>query len=313
MAHVIEYTEFGGPDVLTLREVASPAPGPGEVTVAVAAAGVNPLDAKLRSGSRPSGPITAPRRVGRDAAGRVTAVGAGVADLRAGDEVIVFDSLGAYASELTVPAAHVQPRPPQVSAAEGAALGVPAGTAYQTLRALGVRPGDTLLVHGGSGAVGQAVVQFAVLWGIAVIATASPRRHERLRRLGAIPIAYGTGLEDRVRRAAPAGVHGVIDIAGTDEAIDVSLHLVPDRGRIITLVRGKDAASLGIRAFLGGSPDPLPPRAVALRAEAMPVTLALMAAGRFSVELGPSFPLAEAAEAHRVLAAGVDGKITLTP
>jgi enoyl reductase len=153
-----------------------------------------------------------------------------------------------------------------------------------------------------------------VLWGAAVIATASPRRHERLRELGAIPVAYGDGLERRVRDAAGARpITAVIDIAGTDEAIDVSLALCADRDRIATLVRGKDAASLGIHAFLGGSPDPLTARELELRAEAMPVTLALMAVGAFRVELGPRFPLSDAAEAHRALEAGVDGKIILTP
>ncbi|QAY58611.1 NADP-dependent oxidoreductase [Microbacterium protaetiae] len=312
MAQAIEYVEFGEPEVLTLHEVTSSAPAAGEVTVRLAAVGVNPLEAKIRSGRRPSGEITTPRRLGADAAGTISAVGDDVEGFRVGDPVIVFGASGAYATELTVPFANVQPRPVHVSAAEGAALGIPAGTAYQTLRSLDVRPGDTLLVHGGSGAVGQAVAQFAALWGIPVVATASPRRHERLRALGAIPVAYGAGLEDRVRAAAPQGITAVIDIAGTDEAIDVSLHLLGDRSRIVTLVRGKDAAGLGIRAFLGGSPEPLTARQQQLRAEAMPVVLNLMAAGRFSVELGPSFALADAAEAHRVLEAGVDGKITLT-
>ncbi|MEQ6897416.1 NADP-dependent oxidoreductase [Microbacterium sp. KR10-403] len=313
MAQAIEYVEFGDPEVLTLQDVTSSAPAAGEVTVRLAAVGVNPLEAKIRSGRRPSGPITSPRGLGADAAGTISAIGPDVEGFRVGDPVIVFGAAGTYATEITLPFAHVQPRPVHVSAAEGAALGIPAGTAYQTLRSLDVRPGDTLLVHGGSGAVGQAVVQFASLWGVPVVATASPRRHERVRTLGGIPVAYGDGLEQRVRDAAPQGITTVIDIAGTDEAIDVSLRLVADRRRIVTLVRGKDAADLGIRAFLGGSPEPLTARAQQLRAEAMPVTLNLMAAGRFSVELGPSFPLAEAAEAHRALEAGVDGKITLVP
>lgn len=313
MAQAIEYVEFGDPEVLTLQDVTSSAPAAGEVTVRLAAVGVNPLEAKLRSGRRPSGEITTPRRPGADAAGTVSAVGDDVEGFRVGDPVIVFGASGAYATEITVPFANVQPRPVHVSAAEGAALGIPAGTAYQTLRSLDVRPGDTLLVHGGSGAVGQAVVQFAALWGVPVVATASPRRHDRVRALGGIPVAYGDGLEERVRAAAPQGVTAVIDIAGTDEAIDVSLRMVADRSRIVTLVRGADAAALGIRAFLGGSRDPLTDRQQQLRAEAMPVVLNLMAAGRFSVELGPSFPLADAAEAHRALEAGVDGKITLTP
>jgi enoyl reductase len=200
-----------------------------------------------------------------------------------------------------------------VSAAEGAALGIPVGTAYQALRSLGVGPGDTLLVHGGSGSVGQAIIQFAVLWGATVVATSSERRVDRVRELGATPVVYGEGLADRVRAAAPQGVTVAIDAAGTDEALQTSLELVADRGRIVTLVRGRDAASLGIRAFAGGSPGPLTPQQLRWRGEAVPVTLALLAAGRFSIELGPSFPLADAADAHRLVESGVDGKVTLVP
>ena len=117
------------------------------------------------------------------------------------------------------------PLPDGVTAAEGAAIGIPAGTAYQSLRSLGVGEGDVLLVHGGSGSVGQAAVQFAVAWGATVIATASPARHEQLRELGAIPVAYGDGLIDRVREAGTAPVTVVLDCAGTDEAIQVKAYI----------------------------------------------------------------------------------------
>lgn len=317
MATAITYSAFGGPEVLTLTDIQVPAPGADEVAVRVTAAGVNPLDHKLRSGARASGPITDPRRVGSDGAGVVTAVGAEVEGFRAGDEVVVFGAAGVYASDIVVPASRLAPRPPQVSAAEGAALGVPIGTAYQTLRSLDVRAGDTLLVHGGSGSVGQAVIQFAVLWGATVLATTSTRRAERVTELGGTALRYdeptGGALSDRVRAAAPGGVSAVIDIAGTDEAIQTSLDLVEDRHRIVTLVRGKDAAGLGIRAFLGGNPRPLNEQEQAWRAEAIPVVLHLMAAGRFTLELGPQLPLADAAEAHRLVEAGVDGKVVLLP
>jgi len=313
MAQAIVYTEFGSPDVLTLVDIDLPPPAAGEVAIRIEAAGVNPIDAKLRSGARASGEITSPRRVGADAAGVVTAVGEGVEGLRVGEHVIAFAAPGSYATELVMPASHVVPRPPAVSAAEGAALGVPVGTAYQTLRSLTVGEGDTLLLHAGSGAVGQAVIQYAVLWGARVVATSSRRRADRVRELGATPVEYGDGLLDRVREAAPDGVTVAIDAAGTDEALDVSEALVADRNRIATLVRGRDAAGRGIRAFSGGSPVPMTPQQLAWRAEAMPVTLALMAAGRFTVELGPTLPLSEAVQAHRLLEKGTDGKIVLVP
>jgi len=313
MASAITYTAFGGPEVLTLTEIDVAAPGTGEVAVRIEAAGVNPLDHKLRSGARASGEITAPRRVGSDGAGIVTAVGDDVEGFRAGDAVVVFGAAGVYATDIVVPAGQLTPRPLQVSAAEGAAIGIPFGTAYQTLRSLTVGAGDTLLVHGGSGAVGQAVIQFATLWGATVIATTSDRRAERVRALGATPVSYAAGIADRVRAAAPQGVTAAIDIAGTDEALHSSLELVADRDRIATLVRGRDADDLGIRAFMGGSPRPLGEREKAWRAEAMPVAVNLLAAGRLTVEVGPQLPLADAAEAHRLVEAGVDGKVVLLP
>ncbi|MEZ3159535.1 NADP-dependent oxidoreductase [Microbacterium sp. BWT-B31] len=314
MPHAIVYTEFGAPEVLTLVEIEAPPPGPGEVAVAVEAVGVNPIDGKLRSRVRPSPDITAPRRIGTDAAGVVTALGEGVEGLRVGDLVAVFGAPGAYATDLVVPASHAHRLPPLVTAAEGAAIGVPVGTGYQALRSLDVGTGDTLLVHGGSGAVGQAIIQFATLWGAKAIATSSARRAGRVRALGATPVAYGPGLADRVRALALHGVTVAIDAAGTDEALDVSALLVTDRARVATLVRGADASARGIRAFGGGSPEPLTPQQLAWRAEAMPVVLALLAAGRFSIEIGPTLRLAEAAEAHRLLEqGGVDGKIVLVP
>ena len=313
MSTAIVYTAFGGPEVLTVSDIAVPAPGRGQLAVRVEAAGVNPIDHKLRAGLRASDPITEPRRVGSDAAGVVTAVGDDVEGFRVGQPVVVFGVSGAYASDLVVAAANAVPRPPQVSAAEGASLGVPVGTAYQTLRSLAVGADDTVLIHGGSGAVGQAAIQHAVLAGAAVLATTSDGRADRVRSLGATPLPYGPEVVERVRALAPQGVTVAIDLAGTDEALAQSLALAPDRSRIATLVRGKDAAGLGIRAFSGGSPTPLTGREQQWRAEAIPGTLALLAAGRFSVEIGPRLAPADAAEGPRLVATGTAGKIVLLP
>lgn len=314
MARAIVYTEIGSPDVLHLTEIPDPVADPGEVVVRIEAAGVNPIDAKIRGGKRPSPPIDEPRRVGFDGAGVIEALGEGVQSHDVGDRVAIRDTVGTYASHLAVPVANLAALPDSVTAAEGAAIGIPAGTAYQSLKSLGVTAGDVLLVHGGSGSVGQFAVQFAVAWGATVIATASPARHEQLRELGAIPLAYGEGLLDRVREAAPGGVTVVLDCAGTDEAIDTSLALVEDRERIATIVRGPDAASFGIRAFSGGSPVPLDEQELAWRAEALPATIALIASGDFTVELGPELPLTEAAQAHELVEShAADGKIILVP
>lgn len=313
MAYATTYSALGGPDVLTVTEIPTPVADAGQVVIRVEAAGVNPIDGKLRSGIRPSAAIDAPRRVGADGAGIITAVGAGVDGLRPGDAVVFFGASGAYATEIALTADLVTPRPPSVSAAEGAGIGIPFGTAYQALRSLGVGAGDTLLVHGGSGSVGQAAVQFAVLWGASVIATTSEGRADAVRALGATPIAYGDGLAARVRTLAPGGVSVILDAAGTDDAIEASLELLDDRDRIATIVRGADAEGWGIRAFSGGSPNPLTAQQSAWRAEAVPMSVALLAAGALTVEIGASFALAEAAAAHESLEAGARGKIVIVP
>ncbi|MGM1016883.1 MAG: NADP-dependent oxidoreductase [Actinomycetota bacterium] len=314
MARAIVYSEFGSPDVLHLIEIPAPAAGPGEVVVRIEAAGVNPIDAKLRSATRPSPPITEPRRAGFDGAGTIDSLGDGVTGLAVGDRVAVRDTLGTYATHLVVATENLALLPDAVTAAEGAAIGIPAGTAYQALRSLRVTGQDTLLVHAGSGAVGQAAIQFAVSWGATVVATASPARHEQLRELGAIPVAYGDGLIDRVREAAPGGITVALDGAGTDEAIQTSLALVADRDRIATIVRGPDAADFGIRAFSGGSPAPLTDEELSWRAEALPLTINLIAAGDFTIELGREMPLADAVQAHEMVEAhAAGGKIVLVP
>ncbi|WP_309069133.1 NADP-dependent oxidoreductase [Microbacterium sp.] len=313
MAKAIQYTEFGGPEVLTLNDVPDPVPGPGEVAIRIGAAGVNPIDSKLRQGLRASAPLTAPRGTGSDGAGHITAVGADVEGFRVGDPVVFTGKLGAYATDLAVPAGKVFARPAGVTAAVGAAIGVPVSTAYQALRSLGLRADDTLLIHGASGSVGQAAVQLAVLAGARVLGTTSDARADRVADLGGEPIRYGDGLGDRVRAAAPEGVTVILDCAGTDEALETSVDLLADRHRIATIVRGADADELGIQAFSGGSPHPLTATQQTWRHEAIPVVLALLAAGRFSVELGERYPLERAADAQRANREGAPGKLLIMP
>lgn len=313
MTTKIQYTQLGGPDVLSLVEVDTPVPGADEVLVRVEAAGVNPIDWKLRQGLRATGAFTEPRGTGSDGAGVVVAVGEGAEGLRAGDPVAFTAAAGAYATEVVVPAAAVFPRPAAVSAAQGAAIGIPAGTAYQVVRSLAVSAADTLLVHGGSGSVGQFVIQFARLLGARVIATSSDRRADVVRALGAEQVSYGPGLVERVREAAPDGVSVIIDAAGTDEAIDASLELLADRSRIGTIVRGGQATEWGIRAFSGGSPTPLTAAEQQWRLEALPVTLSLLAAGAFQIELGRTYRLAEASLAQADSQAGAPGKLVIVP
>lgn len=154
-------------------------------------------------------------------------------------------------------------------------------------------------------------VQLAAARGARVIATASPARHELLRGLGAVPVAYGTGLADRVRDAAPGGVDVALDLIGTDEAVDVSVELVADRTRIATIAAFGRAGEVGIRA-LGGGPGSDPGTEIR---EAARLELARMAGdGSLRVFVSESYPLAEAAAAHRSIIAGhATGKIVLIP
>lgn len=314
MATQIQYDRLGGPEVLEVASVPDPVAPEGRVVVAVRAAGVNPIDGKLRSGTRPSPPIARPRVPGSDAAGVVLSVGPGVTGWAPGDEVVVRDAHGAYTTHLIAPASHLVHKPAAVSWEEAAAIGVPVSTAHQVLVSLGVDAGTTLLIHGGSGSVGRAAIQLARRMGATVVATASPANHLRLRELGAVPVAYGPGLLERLRDAAPHGYDRILDAIGTDEALEASFALVDDRSRIGTIVAGPRAAELGIRAWGGGNPVPLTADELRLRAEAYPLVLDLLADGAFQVDIARAFPLTEAAAAARLVEGGhPGGKVVLTP
>jgi NADPH:quinone reductase-like Zn-dependent oxidoreductase len=314
MPQAIQYSEFGGPDVLHLVDVPVPdAPAEG-LLVELRAVGVNPFDLKQRAGIGASGPLEKPRGLGSDASGVVLEVGTSIAGWSAGEEVIVSAGTGAYATHIGVAQHRVQRKPLVWTFEQAAAVGVPVGTAYQVLKSLGVGEGTRLLVHAGSGAVGQAAVQFAVAWGATVVATASPAKHDKLRALGAIPVAYGDGLVGRVREAAPEGIDLVLDAAGTDEALDASFELVSDRSRIGTIVVGNRAAELGIRAWSGGNPVPLTDDEQRLRREGVGAAAVLAEQGRFVVEVAETYPLGDAAIAHERLGTGeATGKIVLIP
>lgn len=242
---------YGGPEVLSVIDVPTPEPGPGEVRIQVRAAGVNPIDIKLYGGAMGHDPAALPKRLGFEVAGVVTAVGPDVASLQLGDEVIAWRVDGGYASDIIAPADVVVAKPANLGWPEAAGLLLTGSTAEHTLVAAGVGVGDTVLVHGAAGGVGQLIVQLAVGRGAKVIGTASPGSHELLRALGATPVAYGDGLAERVRELG--SVDAAIDTVGTDEAVDVSLELVADRGRIVTIAAFGRAHDVGIK-LLGRRP-----------------------------------------------------------
>ena len=315
MAPVVIAPAYGGPEVLSVADEPAPDPGPGEARIEVRAAGVNPADRKAYSGAFGTDPDRLPIRLGSEAAGVVTAAGPGASGpagpVSAGDEVIAFRASGAYAAQLTVPAQALVPKPAHLDWPQASGLMLAGATAWHLMVATGVHDGDTVLIHGGSGGVGQMAVQLASLRGATVIATASPGHHDLLRELGAIPVAYGTGLPGRVRAAAPGGVDVALDLAGTDEAVDTSLELVADRARIASIAAFARGAKDGIK-LLGGGPGADPGTEIR---DAARMELARLAdEKKLRVIVARTFPLAAVADAHRFLATGHPaGKIVLIP
>jgi NADPH:quinone reductase-like Zn-dependent oxidoreductase len=315
MPPVVIAAAFGGPDVLAVVDEPTPEPGPGEARIEVRAAGVNPIDYKVYSGAFGADPSRLPIRLGSEAAGLVTAAGPGArgpaGPVVAGDEVIAFRASGAYAAELVVPAGALVPKPAALGWAQAGGLMLTGVTAWHALAATNVHEGDTVLIHGAAGGVGLMAVQLAAARGASVVATARPARHDFLRGLGAYPVAYGSGLADRVRAAAPGGIDAALDLIGTDEAIDVSLALVGDRARIATIAGFARGLAAGIKV-LGGAPGADP--GTQIRDAARLELTQLAQDGRLRVFVAQTFPLAEVAAAHRAIMSGhAAGKIVLIP
>lgn len=312
MATKVVATAFGGPEVLSVVEADVPAPGPGEVTVDVRAVGVNPFDHKVISGAMGADPARLPLGVGVELAGVVTAVGpdAEGADgpLAVGDEVVVRPVPGgAYADAVTVPARNTVPKPAALPWPEAASVLSVGATALHALQVVAPKPGETLLVHGGSGSVGQLAVQLATRAGVTVVATAGERNHELLRGYGAVPVTYGPGLADRVRAAAPEGVDAAIDTIGTDEAVDTSLALVADRSRIVSIA-AFGRADTGITLISGDDPE------TQVRANAWKTLFPALLDGSLNLVISKAFPLERAAEALEFVRSGhAGGKVVLLP
>ena len=306
---------YGDPDVLEPYEVDVPPPGRGEVTIAVRAAGVNPTDWKGITGGAYAGddPAALPKPVGYEVAGTITAIGpdtriasGGGAE---GDFVLAYRITGGYAEAVTVSAADVFAVPEGLDAPEAANLLLVGTTAAQMLAVTGVRAGETVLVHGASGATGVSVLQQAAEVGVRVIGTASEHNGDLLRRFGAEPVGYGDGLEQRVRDLAPDGVAAALDCVGTDEAVDVSLALVADRARIVTIAAAPRAERDGFR-FIGGTQ----PASKAFRDGARQRLIDLAARRRLVVPVARTFPLHEAGAALTFLRqAHPGGKLALIP
>jgi len=313
MATAVVATAFGGPEVLSLVEVPVGQPGPDEVLIEVRAAGVNPVDYKIYAGVYGTDPSSLPMRLGYEASGVVRAVGEGAegpgGPLHPGDEVIAYPVRGAYATDLVAPASSVLAKPAGLSFEQASGLMLTGVTAAHAIHATNVGVGDTVVVHGAAGGVGLMVVQLAVNARARVIGTANENNHDLLRRLGAEPVSYGEGLLDRIRALAPDGVDAAIDCVGTDEAMDTSLALVADRGRVATIAAFKRGTEAGVKVLgMGPGGDP----GAELRAAARVDLLRLAEKGMLKVVVAATYPLSEVAAAHKALATGhTRGKIAL--
>jgi NADPH:quinone reductase len=316
----IRVSQFGGPEVLQLKNVPDPEPGPNQVLIHVRAIGVNPVETYIRGGRNPN--LALPYTPGSDAAGEVAATGALVRHLRVGARVYTSGSVtGAYANLTICEAADVHPLPDHASFAQGAALGVPYGTAWRALfqRARAV-PGETVLVHGASGGVGTAAVQLARAAGLTVIGTAGSERGAQLvRDLGAVhvldhrqpdyltevlKITEGRGVDIILEMLANVNLGKDLQILARDGRVIV----IGNRGKVEIDAREammRDAEIRGMFLFNASAREKVAIHA-ALRAG--------LESGTVKPVIARELPLAEAARAHElIMQPGAAGKIILLP
>jgi NADPH:quinone reductase-like Zn-dependent oxidoreductase len=303
MARAIRFREHGGTDVLELAEIPDVEPGPGQVRLAVRAAGVNPFDWKVLHGRVPGFPKAFPAGLGNDVAGVVDALGEGVTSFSVGDPVLGQSATPSYATSALAAADRLIAKPGTLPWEVAAGLGGAGGVAWKVLERLGVAEGDTLLVHAAAGGVGTFAVQLGVARGARVIGTASEANHDLLRSWGAIPVRYGDGLARRVREIAPGGIDAALDASGRGDELPVSVELAGGPERVLTIARFDDVPE-GVTIHGGGSMGDLQP--------ALREIVALIGEGRLQVPIGGTYPLEDAAAALDASEQGhLAGKIVL--
>lgn len=301
----VTYAAYGDPKNLTLTDLPEPKVGPGEVRLAVRAASVNPVDWKIMQGHLdPFINAIFPVVPGWDVAGVVEAVGFDVTEVAVGDEVIAYGrkdwvQQGSFAQQMTVPVRTLARKPASLSWEQAASLPLAGLTAYQSLTRLGVGEGTTVLIHAAGGGVGSFAVQIARALGARVIGTGSPDGHERLRELGAEPVAYGEGLADRVRAIAPDGVDVVVDYVGG--VLGDTLAVLAAGGRHASIADHTVLAQGG--EYMWVRPD----------ADDLAALVDLVERGAVRVEVALTFPLERAVEAFEASMSGhVRGKIAVS-
>ena len=312
--------EFGSPDVMKLEDVPEPVPGPGQVTIRVHAAGVNPVDTYIRMGAYARKP-NLPYTPGTDVGGVVKTVGPNVTRVKIGDRVYGHAVIGGYAEVALCEEWQVHPLPQRSSFQQGAAIGVPYATAWRALlmRAQ-ARPGETVLVHGASGGVGTAAVQIARAFGMQVIGTAGSEEGLALVRSQGAHHVLNHREANYLQRLLPLtggrGVGVVLEMLANVN-LDHDLDLLAPQGRVVVIGnRGRveidprksmarDAAILGMTLF----------NATREHLEEIHAGIgAGLENGSLNPVIGKEFPLADAAKAHvAVMESGALGKIVLVP
>jgi NADPH2:quinone reductase len=304
----VAYSQFGGAETLQVVDLPVPHIGPDTVLVKVVAAGLNPVDYKVREGYL-EGLIDThfPAVPGWDVAGVVVQAGLDTPELTEGDEVLAYArkdvvSGGTLAEYVAVPVRTATRKPADLSFEEAAALPLAGLTALQSIRRAGVTAGQTVLVHAAAGGVGSIAVQLAVHAGARVVGTASPGNHDYLRGLGAEPVAYGDGLAEAARAVAPDGFDVILDYVG-GPAVDTAAELLAPGGTIASITDARARADLGGH-YVWVRPDPA---GLAELAD-------LAARGVLKIEISQTFDLDHAADAYRALETGhTRGKIVVRP
>jgi NADPH:quinone reductase-like Zn-dependent oxidoreductase len=305
----VRFDEYGPVTVLDVRDVPMPAPGPGQVLIRVKAAGINPGEAKIREGAlHELWPAKFPSGQGSDFAGVVDSLGPDVTTVAPGDEVIGWvDTRSSQAEYVVAEAANLTARPARLPWEVAGAIPVAGFTAWAMVRAVGLKPGDTVVVSGGAGGVGSVAVQLARRKGAAVIGLAGPSNHDWLVRHDVIPVVYGDGVAERIRGAAPAngGIDAFLDTHGGDY-VELALNdLKVSPERVDTIARFDAAAKYGVK--VDGN-------AAGASAATLGELAALAAAKEIEIPLAQTFPLGDVRAAYNQLAKGhVRGKIVLIP
>ena len=305
MPRAVQFDEYGGLDVLTVRDVDLREVGKEDVVVDVRAAGINPGEAAIRQGKLGEDTSKLPSGEGSDLAGVVREVGIDVTGFAPGDEVLGWSwERSSHAEACVVPADQLISKPPALDWEAAGALYVVGVTAFAAVRAVDVKEGDTVVVSAAAGGVGTITVQLLKVNGAEVVGLASADHHDWLREKGVTPVAYGDGVMERILEATPQGIDAFIDLYGPDY-IDLALQLDVPPEKIETIIAFERAGEVGAKAE--GSSDATTPEILGEMAE-------LVATGRIEMPIAATYPLAEVREAFEQLEdRHTLGKIVLIP